>query len=168
MLDPMIAWLWLGTVLVALPAVLALTWAVQRRLLARYLACLVLGLAGAVGLAALFAVVGERATYDPDASSLLGNWSGLVGALVGLVVGWVAGAVAGPAVLLRLRGVRLGGGRLILAILAGIAVSAILVYELEMFRAGTHPLVYTMRLLAGLSSAATFAALTLASRVAAD
>lgn len=164
MLNSMIAWLWLGTLLVALPTAVALAWAVQRRFLARYLACLALGLAGGLGLAALFALIGERATYDPGASGMLGNWSGLVGALFGLVVGWVTGAVAGPAVLLRLRGVRLAAGRLVLAILAGIAVSAMLVYALEMFRAGTHPLVYPMRLLAGLSSAATFAALTAAAR----
>lgn len=164
MLAPMIAWLWLGIALTALPAVLALAWAVQGRFLGRYFTCLVAGLAGGLGLAALFAVLGERLTYDPHASGLLGNWSGLPGALIGLAVGWVTGTVAGPAVLLRLRGVRLDGARLIVAICAGLAMTVLLTYLVHVFRAGAHPLVQPTRLLAGLSSAATFVALTLAAR----
>ncbi len=150
----------LGIALVSLPTVLAISWAIQHRFLARYLACLAAALAGGAALAALFAVIGERATYDPQASSTIGNWSGLVGAVVGLVAGWIAGTVAGPAVLLRLLRIRLDASRLILAILTGIALSALLVYLLEFF----NPRGSAMSLLAGLSSAATFAALTRAAR----
>lgn len=150
----------LGIALVSLPTLLAISWAVQHRVLARYLACLAAATATGAALAALFAVIGERATYDPHASSTLGNWSGLVGAVIGLAAGWVAGAVTGPAVVLRLRGIRLDGARLILAILTGIALSALLVYLLEFF----NPRGPAMSLLAGLSSAATFAALTMAAR----
>jgi hypothetical protein len=150
----------LGIALVSLPTVLAISWAIQHRFLGRYLACLAAGLAGGAALAALFAVIGERATYDPHASSTIGNWSGMVGAVVGLVAGWIAGTVTGPAVLLRLLRIRLDGGRLILAILTGIALSALLVYLLEFF----NPRGSTMSFVAGLSSAATFAALTMAAR----
>ena len=150
----------LGIALVSLPTVLAISWAIQHRFLARYLACLAAGLACGAAFAALFAVIGERATFDPHASSTIGNWSGMVGAAVGLVTGWITGTVTGPAVLLRLLGVRLDAGRLILAILTGIALSALLVYLLEF----TNPRGSAMGLLAGLSSAATFVALTMAAR----
>ena len=149
----------LGGALVLLPAILAVSWAIQHGLLARYLACLAVGLAGGAGLAFLFALIGERATYDPGASSPIGNWSGMIGAVVGMGAGWVTGAVAGPAVLLRLRGIRLDAARLILGILTGIAMSACLVYLLEL-----HPRSPLMNLLAGLSSAATFVGFTVASR----
>jgi hypothetical protein len=150
----------LGIALVSLPTFLAISWAIQHRFPARYLACLAAGLACGAALAALFAVIGERATFDPHASSSIANWSGMVGAAVGLVTGWVTGTVTGPAVLLRLLGIRLDAGRLILAILTGVALSALLVYLLEFF----NPRGSAMSLVAALSSAATFAALTLAAR----
>ena len=150
----------LGVALVSLPIVLAISWAAQHRFLARYLACLAAGLACGALFAALFAVIGERVTYDPHASDVLGNWSGMVGAVVGLLAGWVAGTVIGPAVLLRLRGIRLDAGRLILAILTGTALSACLVYLLEF----TNPRGSAMSFVAALSSAATFVALTMAAR----
>jgi len=84
--------------------------------------------------------------------------------VIGMGAGWITGTVTGPALLLRLLGVRLAAGRVILAILAGALVSGLLVYTLEAFRAGTHPLAYSMRVLAGLSSASTFVGFVLAAR----
>lgn len=148
----------LGIALAALPLVLAASWAIQHRMLGHFLACLVVGLGCGALFAVLFAFAGERLTYDPAANSMLGNWSGLAGLLVGMLVGWVAGTVTGPAVLLRLRGIRLDGARLIVGILAGIGLSGVLVYLMEALdSAAPGPL-------AALSSAATFAAFTMAAR----
>lgn len=148
----------LGIALAALPLVLAAWWAIQHRIFGRFVACLVVGLGCGALLAVLFALAGERLTYDPAADSMLGNWSGLGGLLVGMMVGWVAGTVTGPAVLLRLRGIRIEGARLIIGLLAGIGLSGVLVYLMEALDSSTPgPL-------AALSSAATFAALTMAAR----
>jgi hypothetical protein len=154
----------LGTALAALPALLALAWAIQRRLAGRYLACLAAGLVGAAGLAAALAMIGSHLTHDPDASGALGNWSGLAGALLGLAFGWVAGAVSAPAALLRALDVRLAAARVAVAILSGVAVSGVLVYALHVFHVGDGPLTWPMRILGALSSVSTFAALVLASR----
>lgn len=153
----------LGTALAALPALLALAWAIQRRLACRFLACLAAGLAGAAGLAALLALAGARLTHDPGLAGELGNWSGLLGALLGLVAGWVAGAVIAPAAVLRALDVRLDAVRVLVGLMTGVVVSGVLVYALHAF-GGDGPLSWPMRILAALSSVATFAALVLASR----
>ena len=141
----------LGIALTLLPAVLAASWAIQHGLVGRFLGCLLAGLGCGAALAVLFALAGERMTYDPAASSTIGNWSGLAGLLVGMMVGWVAGTVIGPAVLLRFLGIRLDAVRLILAILAGTGLSAFLVYLMEVLDSSAPgPVV-------ALSSAATFA-----------
>ena len=148
----------LGIALAALPFILAVSWASQHRMLGRFVACLVVGLGGGALFALLFALAGQRLTYDPEANGMLGNWSGLGGLLVGMVVGWVAGTVTGPAVLLRVRGIRLDGARLIVGILAGIGLSGVLVYLMEALDSSAPgPIV-------ALSSAATFAAFTMAAR----
>ncbi len=148
----------LGIALAALPFVLAVSWASQHRMLGRFVACLVVGLGCGALFALLFALAGQRLTYDPAASSTLGNWSGLGGLLVGMVVGWVAGTVTGPALLLRVRGFRLDGARVMVGVLAGFGLSGVLVYMMEALDSSAPgPLV-------GLSSAATFAAFTMAAR----
>lgn len=161
-------WLLLGTALTALPALLALSWAHQRRVFARYLVCLAAGLVGAAGTAALFAMLGARLTHDPSASTDLGNWSGLVGAALGLVLGWVAGAVAAPAALLRVLGTSLDATRLLVAVVTGAVISGVLVYAMLALELGDGPRVWPMRVFAALSSVATFVALVLASRPRAE
>jgi hypothetical protein len=160
----MTGWLLLGTALTALPALLALSWAHQRRVFARYLVCLAAGLVGAAGMAALFAMLGARLTHDPAASSELGNWSGLVGAALGLVLGWIAGAVAAPAAVLRVLGTALDATRLLVAVVIGAAISGVLVYAMLALHVGDGPEVWPMRGLAALSSVATFVGLVLAAR----
>jgi hypothetical protein len=161
---PMTGWIFVGTALTALPALLALSWAHQRRVFARYLLCLGAGLVGAAGMAALFAMVGARLTYDPAASSELGNWSGILGAALGLLLGWVAGAVAAPAVLLRVLGTGLDATRLLVGVVVGAVISGVLVYAMLALHVGDGPQVWPMRALAALSSVATFVGLVLAAR----
>jgi hypothetical protein len=160
----MTAWLPVGMVVAGLPFVLALSWAVQRRMTGRFVGCLVASLLGAAGLAALLGYLGACLTYDPHENGPIGNWSALAGLVIGSGVGWIGGAVAAPAVLLRLFGVRVDGARLLVGVVSGSLVSGVLFWLLEMTRFGHGPSVWPTRTLMMLSSSATFAALVLASR----
>jgi len=160
----MTAWLAVGMVVAALPLVLAVSWAMQRRMTGRFVGCLVASLVGAAGLAALLGTIGAHLTYDPRETGPIGNWSALVGLVIGSGAGWIAGAVAAPAVFLRLLGVRVDAARLLVGVVSGSVVSGVLFWVLEMMRFGEGPSVWPTRALMVLSSSATFAALVLASR----